>query len=83
MTVHAASFSKTAITLVSVLSVLGTMYRWPSSPPVPFKPGPRVFNAGIWTVHFGIDNTGRVSQKGVAQLIKWVNCCCVLKQLFK
>ena len=66
-----ASFSKALLAVLSVLSVLGTLYRLPSSAPVPYKPGPRVFNAGIWTLHFGIDNTGRDSQRGVAQLIRY------------
>jgi len=56
--------------VVSVVSVLGTLYRWPSSHPQPFRPGPRLFNAGIWTLHFGIDNMGRDSQRGVTDLIR-------------
>jgi hypothetical protein len=72
LTRSSASFSKTLLALVSILSVLGTIYRWPSSPPQPFKPGPRVLNAGIWTLHFGIDNTGRDSQRGVTDLIRCV-----------
>jgi len=67
----AASFSKTLLAVLSVLSVLGTLYRLPSSAPVPFKQGPRVFNAGIWTLHFGIDNEGRDSQRSAAQLIRY------------
>lgn len=67
-----ASYSKTLIAFVSVLSVLGTLYRAPSAPPQPYKPGPRIFNAGIWTVHFGIDNMGRDSQRGIADLIRCV-----------
>lgn len=40
--------------------------------PLPYKSGSRILNAGIWTVHFGIDNKGRDSQKGMTTLIKWV-----------
>ncbi|GLB40582.1 putative frag1/DRAM/Sfk1 family protein [Lyophyllum shimeji] len=62
--------AKLLLAVVSVLSVLGTLYRWPSTPPRPFQPGPRIFNAGIWTVHFGIDNEGRDSQRGMTDLIR-------------
>lgn len=58
--------------MLSVLSVLGTLYRWPSAPPRPFVPGPRILNAGIWTLHFGIDNEGRDSQRGVKTVIEYV-----------
>ncbi|KAG6909998.1 hypothetical protein DXG01_013998 [Tephrocybe rancida] len=66
----AVSLGKGLLAVVSVLSVLGTLYRWPSSPPRPWRSGPRIFNAGIWTVHFGIDNGGRDSQRGITDLIK-------------
>ncbi|THH00526.1 hypothetical protein EW145_g7066 [Phellinidium pouzarii] len=33
-------------------------------------PGPRIIRAGIWTVHFGIDNEGRDSQRAMSTLIK-------------
>ncbi|KAG6839895.1 hypothetical protein C0991_010677 [Blastosporella zonata] len=64
------SLSKSLLAVVSVLSVLGTLYRWPGAPPTPSQPGPRIFNAGIWTVHFGIDNGGRDSQQGITDLIR-------------
>ena len=67
------SLSKTLLALVSVLSVLGTLYRTPfGMSPTPYKPGPRIVNMGIWTVHFGIDNEGRESQGGIMRLIKCV-----------
>ena len=74
----AASFGKALLAVLSVLSVLGTLYRLPSSAPVPYKQGPRVFNAGIWTLHFGMDNTGRDSQRGVAQLIRYGCLYCLV-----
>ncbi|KAF5382105.1 hypothetical protein D9615_004235 [Tricholomella constricta] len=64
------SLIKWMVAIVPVLSVIATLYRWPSMPPRPFQPGPRIFNAGIWTLHFGIDNEGRDSQRGVADLIR-------------
>jgi hypothetical protein len=62
-------FARTILTLLSVSSVLVTLYRWPSSPPYPHHPGPRILTAGIWTVHFGIDNGGRDSQRRMRDLV--------------
>ncbi|TFK40056.1 Frag1/DRAM/Sfk1 family-domain-containing protein [Crucibulum laeve] len=65
-----ASHAKYLLSLISILAVLTSMYRTPSTPPQPFKPGPRIVNAGIWTIHFGIDNEGHDSQRGVRNLIR-------------
>lgn len=56
--------------MASVLSGVVTVYRLPSSPPRPFKPGPRIVQAGIWTVHFGFDNEGHDSQRGIRNLLR-------------
>lgn len=56
-----------------ILSLFTTLYRLPQSPPHPFKSGPRILNAGIWTVHFGIDNEGHDSQRGMRNLIRSVS----------
>ncbi|KAI0346196.1 hypothetical protein BDW22DRAFT_1352223 [Trametopsis cervina] len=58
-----------AIGLATVASLLATMYRWPSAPR-PHRPGSRILRAGIWTVHFGIDNEGRDSQRRMRDLIR-------------
>ncbi|KXN85854.1 Protein cwh43 [Leucoagaricus sp. SymC.cos] len=65
-----ASYVYFLLSLMSVTSGLVTLYRLPSSPPYPFKPGPRVVQAGIWTVHFGFDNEGHDSQRGIRNLIR-------------
>lgn len=62
--------ARNTLALVSVLSLLVTMYRWPTNIPQPHRPGPRIIRAGIWTVHFGIDNEGRDSQRRMRDLIK-------------
>jgi hypothetical protein len=41
-----------------------------SRTPVPYYPDHKIFSGGIFTVHFGIDEPGRCSQRRVAQLIK-------------
>ncbi|KAF9523555.1 Frag1/DRAM/Sfk1 family-domain-containing protein [Crepidotus variabilis] len=61
---------RTAFAALSVLTLLTTIYRLPRAPPTPFKPGPKIFTAGIWTVHFGIDNEGHDGQQGMMNLIK-------------
>src|ERR1700733_6334867 len=69
----AVSLCKTLLAVVLVSSVLGTLYRTPLGvSPVPHKSGARIVNMGVWTIHFGIDNEGRDSQRGVAQVIKSV-----------
>lgn len=64
--------ARNTLAILSVLSLLVTMYRWPTKVPQPHRPGPRLVRAGIWTVHFGIDNEGRDSQRRMRDLIKSV-----------
>ncbi|KAH0833136.1 Frag1/DRAM/Sfk1 family-domain-containing protein [Lanmaoa asiatica] len=56
--------------LLSLVSVLVTLLHWPAVGPRPFKPGTGVFNAGIWTIHFGIDNVGHDSQRRIRDVIR-------------
>ncbi|KAJ8072662.1 Protein cwh43 [Marasmius tenuissimus] len=65
-----ASFSRATVALISILGILATLYHFPSRPPTPHRAGPRMLRAGIWTVHFGIDNEGRDSQRRMRDLIK-------------
>ncbi|KAF7773286.1 hypothetical protein Agabi119p4_5453 [Agaricus bisporus var. burnettii] len=65
-----ASYIYLLLAVTSVLSGLVTVYRLPSSPPQPFRPGPRIIQAGIWTVHFGFDNEGHDSQRGIRNLLR-------------
>ncbi|TDL25465.1 hypothetical protein BD410DRAFT_836977 [Rickenella mellea] len=62
---HASSL----LALISVCSMLVTMFRMPMTTPLPYNAGPRIINAGVWTLHFGIDNQGRDSQRRVRDLI--------------
>ncbi|ESK82818.1 calcofluor white hypersensitive protein [Moniliophthora roreri MCA 2997] len=64
------SYTRTTLMFISLLSVLTTLYHLPSSLPSPYRPGPRILRAGIWTIHFGIDNEGRDSQRRVRDLIQ-------------
>lgn len=67
---HVASYAKNLLAALSVLSALASLYHLPAAPPRPFHPGPRIINAGIWTVHFGVDNEGHDSQRGVRNLVR-------------
>ncbi|KIK80643.1 hypothetical protein PAXRUDRAFT_36135 [Paxillus rubicundulus Ve08.2h10] len=60
----------TLLGFLSLISVLITLCRWPTMGPRPYKPGTGIFNAGIWTVHFGIDNAGRDSQRRIRDVIR-------------
>ncbi len=60
------------VALISTVAVLATLYRLPTSPVQPFRSGHRMVRAGIWTIHFGLDNKGRDSQRRVAKLIRLV-----------
>ncbi|KAJ7104300.1 Frag1/DRAM/Sfk1 family-domain-containing protein [Mycena belliarum] len=64
------SYSRAALVCLSVASLLVTMYRTPAGFPQPFKPGPRILTAGIWTVHFGMDNQGRDSQRLITDVVR-------------
>ena len=50
------SHIRSTLARLPLFSLFITLYRLLRAPPRPFKPGPRIINAGIWTVHFGIDN---------------------------
>ncbi|TFK70310.1 hypothetical protein BDN72DRAFT_766702 [Pluteus cervinus] len=64
-----AHYAKFILSFIAISAALVSIYRWPA-PVQPFRPGQRMFNAGIWTLHFGIDNEGRDSQHGVRNLIR-------------
>ncbi|KAF8588899.1 hypothetical protein K439DRAFT_1334281 [Ramaria rubella] len=51
-------------------SFLATTAWLPTQPPMPHHSAERLITAGIWTVHFGIDNAGRESQYRMRDLIK-------------
>lgn len=66
------SRAKSLLAIFTLLSLLFTMYHRPADAPRPHRPGPRILRAGIWTVHFGLDNAGRDSQRRMRDLIKYV-----------
>lgn len=55
--------------LISV-SFLATTAVFPTAAPRPHGADQRLITAGIWTVHFGIDDAGRESQYRMRDLIK-------------
>lgn len=58
------------LSVIAVLAGLVSLYRSPFHVIRPFRPGPRIIRAGIWTVHFGMDNEGRDSQRAMQDLIR-------------
>ncbi|KAF8622551.1 hypothetical protein AX15_006904 [Amanita polypyramis BW_CC] len=65
----ARSYGRRTLALATLVSLLVTIYRWPPTPQ-PSKPRQRIFNAGIWTVHFGFNNVGRDSQQGIKTILQ-------------
>ncbi|EJD06496.1 uncharacterized protein FOMMEDRAFT_75480 [Fomitiporia mediterranea MF3/22] len=59
-----------ALCVMAAVSGLVTSYRMPVNPPQPHRPGHRMVRAGIWTVHFGLDNEGRDSQRLMRDLVR-------------
>ena len=68
----ARRYIRASLALIAVAALTGPLRK--SSPPTP-APAPAharagILNAGIWTVHFGIDNEGRDSQRGMRDLFR-------------
>ncbi|KIM62789.1 hypothetical protein SCLCIDRAFT_24844 [Scleroderma citrinum Foug A] len=70
LTGSTASYPRVLLIIIMLGSTLISLYRWPAIGPRPYKSGTRIFNAGIWTVHFGIDNVGRDSQRRMRDVIR-------------
>jgi hypothetical protein len=45
-----ATYTSAVLALTSVLAVAATLYCLPANSPKPYRPGPRIVRAGIWTV---------------------------------
>ncbi|KAI9001545.1 Frag1/DRAM/Sfk1 family-domain-containing protein [Trametes punicea] len=60
------------LTVLAALSLFVTLWHssWPRVVPRPHREASRIVRAGIWTVHFGIDNEGRDSQRRMRDLIQ-------------
>ncbi|KAI5987173.1 Frag1/DRAM/Sfk1 family-domain-containing protein [Pisolithus marmoratus] len=65
-----AAYTVALLAVLSFTSVLVTIFHRPVIGPSPYKPGTRILNAGIWTVHFGFDNAGRDSQRRMRDVIR-------------
>ncbi|KAI9440116.1 Frag1/DRAM/Sfk1 family-domain-containing protein [Lactarius indigo] len=68
----ARRYIRASLALIAVAALVGPLRG--SAPPTPV-PAPaharaRILNAGIWAVHFGIDNAGRDSQHGMRDLFR-------------
>ena len=68
----ARRYIRSTLALIAIAALIGPLRR--SAPPAP-TPAPaharaRILNAGIWTVHFGIDNAGLDSQRAMRDLFR-------------
>ncbi|KAI0249871.1 Frag1/DRAM/Sfk1 family-domain-containing protein [Lactifluus subvellereus] len=68
----ARRYIRVTLALVAVAALIGPLRRsTPATPaPAPAHARARILHAGIWTVHFGIDNAGRDSQRGMRELFR-------------
>lgn len=62
---------QTVTAIVILLALTGgiTYHRFSRSLPAPYHPAEKVMTAGIWTVHFGLDNDMWASEKRMADVI--------------
>ncbi|KAH9057870.1 Frag1/DRAM/Sfk1 family-domain-containing protein [Lactarius vividus] len=68
----ARRYISASLALIAVAALVGPLRRSapPTPVPVPAHARTRILNAGIWAVHFGIDNAGRDSQRGMRDLFR-------------
>lgn len=68
----ARRYIRTTLTLIAVVALMGPLGRSAqlAPTPVPAHARARIVNAGIWAVHFGIDNAGRDSQRSMRDLFR-------------
>lgn len=68
----ARRYIHTTLALIAVAALIGPLGRSasPAPTPAPAHARARILNAGIWTVHFGIDNAGRDSQRAMRDLFR-------------
>ncbi|KAI0059171.1 hypothetical protein BV25DRAFT_1860733 [Artomyces pyxidatus] len=68
----ARRYTLATLSLVVLATVVSPLARpLPPAPrPAPAHARARLFNAGIWTVHFGIDDAGRDSQRRMRDLVR-------------
>lgn len=57
------------VTSIALSSLLATLYKRPSQLVRPYTSAPGVITTGIWTLHFGLNNLGRDSQRQLQKLI--------------
>lgn len=62
-------FQKVLLVLTIISSIIAFL-RFPFNDPKPFRPDTKTFTAGIWTVHFGLDNDLWASDDRMRDLMK-------------
>ena len=68
----ARHYIRTTLALIAVVALIGPLRRSAQlvPTPAPAHARARILNAGIWAVHFGIDNAGRDSQHSMRDLFR-------------
>lgn len=68
----ARRYIRTTLALIAIVALIGPLRKSakPVPAPVPAHARARIVNAGIWAVHFGINNEGRDSQRSMRDLFR-------------
>lgn len=61
---------KRILIIFSITSVLIAYLRFPKTDPTPYHPNSKLITAGIWTIHFGLDNDMWASEGRMIDLIR-------------
>jgi hypothetical protein len=70
MTRYSRYYTKLTLGLLAVSSILIMCTRMPRAPPVPYHAGDKLLTAGIWTIHFALDNDMWASEVRMRDAIK-------------
>lgn len=61
---------KRILITLSIISIVIAYLRFPKTDPTPYHPNSKLITAGIWTIHFGLDNDMWASEGRMINLIR-------------
>ncbi|CAG8441017.1 12755_t:CDS:10 [Acaulospora colombiana] len=67
---HNRSLTRGGLGIMILVTIIVAFSRASSGPPVPYHPEQKLITAGIWTIHFGLDNDMWASEVRMRDLIR-------------